>query len=125
MESPVFSTGWGNPNKFSKTPTTDPGAPGAARPYHDLFQGKGATMWNAETGARNLNPKGEGYPGTPGSIPVGHGNRKLAQEQAGARPNIAPGPIGPEATGRGQPKTTHPKKHARIPAVGGKNGHKE
>ncbi|KAF8207475.1 hypothetical protein K438DRAFT_1755522 [Mycena galopus ATCC 62051] len=115
-ESPVFSTGWENPNKFSKTPTTDPGTPGTARPYHDLFQGKGATMGNAGTGARNLNPKGEGYPGTPGSIPVGPRNRNLAQEQAEARPNTAPGTMGPEATGRGQPKTTHPKKHARIPA---------
>ncbi|KAF8211770.1 hypothetical protein K438DRAFT_1752436 [Mycena galopus ATCC 62051] len=124
-ESPVFPTLWKNPNKFSKTPTTDPETPGAAQPYHNLSQGEGATLGNTGTGARNLNPKGEGDPGTPGSIPVGPRNRNLAQEQAGARSSVAPGTVGPEATGRGQPKPTHPKQRARIPAVGGKNGHRE
>ncbi|KAF8170546.1 hypothetical protein K438DRAFT_1773774 [Mycena galopus ATCC 62051] len=126
--SPVFPTGWKSPNKFSKTPTTnrtDPGTSGAAQLYHNLFQGKGTMLGNARTGARNLNPKGEGYPGTPGSIPVGPRNRNLTQEQAEARSSVAPGTVGPEATGRGQPKPMHPKKRARIPAVGGKNGHRE
>ncbi|KAF8166482.1 hypothetical protein K438DRAFT_1775158 [Mycena galopus ATCC 62051] len=120
-ESPVFPTGWKNLNKFSKTPTTnqtDPGTPGAAPLYPNLFQEKGTMLGNTGTRARNLNPKGEGYPGTPGSIPVRPRNRNLTQERAEARSSVAPGTVGPEATGRGQPKSTHSKKRAHIPAVG-------
>ncbi|KAF8183295.1 hypothetical protein K438DRAFT_1766968 [Mycena galopus ATCC 62051] len=127
-ESPVFPTGGKNPNRFSKTPManqTDPGTPGAAQPHPNLSQGKGSLLGNAGTRARDLNPKGEGYPGTPGSIPVRPRNRNLAQEQAEARSSVAPGTMAPEATGRGPPKSMHSKKCACIPAVGGKCGHRE
>ncbi|KAF8205824.1 hypothetical protein K438DRAFT_2091864 [Mycena galopus ATCC 62051] len=98
---------------------------GTAQPYYNRSRGKGATSRDAGGGTMDRNPEGEGYLRVPGYTPDGPRSRNLAQEQAEAHSKVAPGAIGPGAPTQGQPRLMHPKKHARSPTMGGKNGHRE